>query len=82
MSADAGVEPRTVATLALAVRPSNHSARSHTQSANNNVSLLPKWYKIYSALTEWSTSNSSVDCSHGPAVHRHAVLAVARAARG
>jgi hypothetical protein len=26
---DAGMKPRTVATLALAVRPSNQSARSH-----------------------------------------------------
>ncbi len=29
MSDDARIEPRTVATLALAVRRSNHSARSH-----------------------------------------------------
>ncbi len=28
MSEDAGIQPRTVATLALAVRRSNHSARS------------------------------------------------------
>jgi hypothetical protein len=28
---DAGIEPRTVATTALAVRGSNHSARSHPQ---------------------------------------------------
>ncbi len=31
MSEDAGIEPRTVATTALAVRGSNHSARSHPQ---------------------------------------------------
>ncbi len=29
VSEDAGIEPRTVATLALAIRRSNHSARSH-----------------------------------------------------
>jgi len=29
---DAGIEPRTVGTLALAVRLSNQSARSHTLS--------------------------------------------------
>ncbi len=29
MSEDAGIEPRTLATSALAVRRSNHSARSH-----------------------------------------------------
>ncbi len=31
MSKDAGIEPRTVATLALTARCSNHLARSHTQ---------------------------------------------------
>ncbi len=31
MSEDAGLEPRTVATMALPVRRSNHSARSHPQ---------------------------------------------------
>jgi hypothetical protein len=29
VSEDAGIEPRTVATLAMAVRHSSHSARSH-----------------------------------------------------
>jgi hypothetical protein len=29
VSEDGGIEPRTVATLAFAVRDSNHSARSH-----------------------------------------------------
>ncbi len=32
MSGDAEIEPRAVATLALAVRRSNHSARSHPQT--------------------------------------------------
>ncbi len=31
VSEDAGIEPRAVATLALAVRHSNHSPRSHPQ---------------------------------------------------
>jgi hypothetical protein len=31
VSEDAGIEPRTGATLALAARRSNHSARSHPQ---------------------------------------------------
>jgi hypothetical protein len=31
VSEDAGIEPRTVATLALTVRRSNHLARSHPQ---------------------------------------------------
>ncbi len=33
---DAGIEPRTGATTALAVRRSNHSARSHPQSARSH----------------------------------------------
>jgi hypothetical protein len=32
VSEDAGIEPRTVATTALTIRRSNHSARSHAQS--------------------------------------------------
>jgi hypothetical protein len=36
VSEDAGIEPRTVATLALAVRRSNHSARSRPQSARSH----------------------------------------------
>ncbi len=36
MSEDAGIKPRTVATLALAVRHSYHSARSHPHSARSN----------------------------------------------
>jgi hypothetical protein len=34
-SEDAGFEPRTVATFALAIRRSNYSARSHPYLANN-----------------------------------------------
>jgi hypothetical protein len=33
---DAGIEPITVATSALAVRRSNHSARSYPQSARSH----------------------------------------------
>ncbi len=36
VSEDAGIEPRTVATMALAVRRSHHSARSHPQSARSH----------------------------------------------
>jgi hypothetical protein len=36
VSENAGIEPRTVATTALAVRRSNHSARSHPQSARSH----------------------------------------------
>jgi hypothetical protein len=36
VSEDAGLKPRTVATTALAVRRSNHSARSHPQSARSH----------------------------------------------
>ncbi len=40
VSEDAGIERRTVATLALTARRSNHSARSHPHSAT--VVLLEK----------------------------------------
>ncbi len=36
VSEDAGIEPRTVATTALAVRRTNHSARSHPHSARSH----------------------------------------------
>jgi hypothetical protein len=36
VSEDSGIVPRTVATTALAVRRSNHSARSHPQSARSH----------------------------------------------
>jgi hypothetical protein len=36
VSEDAGIEPRTVASSALAVRRSNHSARSHPQSVRSH----------------------------------------------
>jgi hypothetical protein len=39
VSEDAGIEPRTVATSALAARRSNHSARSHPQSARSHPLL-------------------------------------------
>ncbi len=40
VSEDAGIEPRTVATLALAVRHSNHSARSHPHRLDLILSYL------------------------------------------
>ena len=39
VSADAGIEPRTVATSALAVRRSSHSATSHPHSATSHPHL-------------------------------------------
>ncbi len=42
VSEDVGIEPRTVASLALAVRRSNHSARSHSHSATGTVLALEK----------------------------------------
>jgi hypothetical protein len=39
VSEDAGIEPRTVATTALAVRRSNHSDRSHPQIHERTISL-------------------------------------------
>jgi hypothetical protein len=38
LSEDAGIEPRTVATPALAVRRSNHRARSHPHKARSHPS--------------------------------------------
>jgi hypothetical protein len=37
VSEDAGIETRTIATLAFAVRRSNHSAGSHTLSASSHL---------------------------------------------
>jgi hypothetical protein len=39
VSLDAGIEPRTVATTALTVRRSNHSAKSHPQIEVEQKSL-------------------------------------------
>ncbi len=45
VSEDAGIEPRTVATSTLAVRRSNHSARSHPRLHEVQEQNLPK--KVY-----------------------------------
>ncbi len=37
LSEDVEIDPRTVATTALAVRRSNHSARSHPHSARSHL---------------------------------------------
>jgi hypothetical protein len=42
VSEDAGIEPRTVATTALAVRHSNHSARSLPSHPVDEISKLDK----------------------------------------
>ncbi len=41
VSEDAGIKPRTVATLALTARLFNHSARSHPHSARSHIVLNP-----------------------------------------
>jgi hypothetical protein len=40
VSEDAGIQPRIVSTTALTVRRSNHSAKSHPQSAKSQISSL------------------------------------------
>ncbi len=44
VSDDVGIEPRTVATSALAVRPSNHSARSTPHSAWSHPQIFDIWF--------------------------------------
>ncbi len=46
VSEDADIEPRTVATSALAVRRSNHSARSHLQKAQFTRSKIIKLFLV------------------------------------
>jgi hypothetical protein len=64
---DAGTEHRTVATSALAVRRSNHSARSHPQyklieryeTKQNTRKLLPSCRTLQSLTRKNFTSNRS-----------------------
>ncbi len=50
VSEDAGIEPRTFATLAFAVRCSNNLARSHPQTAGSNpttwLDLIHRYLKV------------------------------------
>jgi hypothetical protein len=47
VSEDAGIEPRTVATLALTARHSNHSARSHPHDAKLPIKAkMPEAYSL------------------------------------
>jgi hypothetical protein len=52
VSEDAGIEPRTVATTALAVRRSNHSARSHPLTRldliHNSATSHPQYFPAFS----------------------------------
>jgi hypothetical protein len=48
VSEDAVIEPRTVATTALAVRRSNHSARSHPHSARSHPGKVSRGLCRYS----------------------------------
>jgi len=54
VSEDAGIEPRTVATTALAVIRSNHSARSYPQSARSHP--LPARFPPQSARKFWASA--------------------------
>jgi hypothetical protein len=60
MSEDAGIKPRTVATLAVAVRRSNHSARSHPQKVAGNQ--LKKYYTI----SQFGTTNKNQNFGNKP----------------
>jgi hypothetical protein len=55
VSEDAGIEPRTVATLALTVRRSNHSAKPH-QNDQNVVLTLEKFCSSHGNNHFFSTS--------------------------
>jgi hypothetical protein len=45
VSEDAGIEPRTAVTSALAVRRSNYSARSHPHICMGPPVTVIKWHK-------------------------------------
>ncbi len=78
VSEDAGIEPRTVATSALAVRRSNHSARSHPQIISptdilyENGKILFKFsihpqqvrYVGYPVLSNFNEAGRLVQCIH------------------
>jgi hypothetical protein len=67
VSEDVGIEPRTVTTLALTARRSNHSARSHPFRFNlenytletvlNNISLIILGRHFSDFFSIWSTFN-------------------------
>ncbi len=44
VSMDAGIEPNTVATLALAIKHSNHSARSHIYKVRTHRIFILLWF--------------------------------------
>jgi len=50
VSEDAGIEPRTVPTTAVAVRRSNHSARSHPQSRSHPLLVCPLFSQLITPL--------------------------------
>jgi hypothetical protein len=53
VSEDAEIEPKSVATLALAVRRSNHSARSHPNRIQiKNLTSIWCWQQQDSAVSE------------------------------
>jgi hypothetical protein len=64
VSEDAGIEPRTVATTALAVRRSNHSARSHPRLG---------WMSSTSARSHPHSARSIHNISEGSVADPHRV---------
>jgi hypothetical protein len=58
---DAGIEPRPVATLALPVRRSNHSARSHVAKHFSKLKII-QFFKSYRTEKDVSrlTKNVSI----------------------
>ncbi len=67
VSEDAVIEPRTVATLALEVRRSNHSARwfkkYYTVLTLNNISTHKVFHNCFSKPRDFSTSQGNSDTS-------------------
>jgi hypothetical protein len=67
VSEDAGIETRTVATSALAVRRSNHSARSHPHSARSRpfCRFICRWCtnNLFKGTTRQGYGVSKLACS-------------------
>jgi hypothetical protein len=78
VSEDAGIEFRTVATMALAVRCSNHSARSHPHSARSpgwDPLILGHWVLLcrrssFSQEYSWMCNGGKSPCWGGPRRNR------------
>jgi hypothetical protein len=62
VSEDAGIEPRTVATLALAVRRSNNSARSLALHCEKDVDM--RRHLLCCQVAAWSVSSVMLGLIH------------------